>query len=72
MPQRICLISEKFFFVERQKFALSAKICINQRHLRQKIQVKNTNFFILSVSSIFAPLCLCAFAINYRLHPKNY
>jgi hypothetical protein len=39
-PQIVYRISDKQFFVERQKLALSAKICINLRHLRQKIQFK--------------------------------
>jgi hypothetical protein len=36
MPQIICRISDKKFFVEWQEFALSAKIFLNPRYLRQK------------------------------------
>jgi hypothetical protein len=63
MPQIVYRISDKQFFVEWKELALSAKIYVNLRHLRQKIQVKNTTFAFVLFS-----LRLCAFAINYRRH----
>jgi hypothetical protein len=56
MLQNICRISGKYFFGAQTALALSAKICINLRHLRQKSLVERHNATRLLRLCAFAPL----------------